>query len=69
MARYKRIGEKIRRLRKARELTQEKLAEFANVDPKTIIEIEGGKRANPTLKTLNKISRALKVSLENLLSF
>lgn len=68
MESYKRLGEKIKRLRKTRELTQEQLAELARVDPKTIIEIEGGKRANPTLKTLKKISRALNVRLEDFLS-
>lgn len=68
MARYKRLGEKIRRLRKDRSWTQEKLAESANVDPKTVIELEAGKRANPTLQTLNKLARALKTSLEDLLS-
>lgn len=68
MTRYKRLGEKIRKLRKSRDLTQEQLAELANIDPKTVIELEAGKRANPTLQTLNKLARALKTSLENLFS-
>lgn len=68
MARYKRLGEKIKKLRKAQHLTQEQLAELANVDPKTVIELEAGKRANPTLQTLNKLARALKTSPEELLS-
>lgn len=66
MATYKKLGEKIKRLRKERGLTQEKLAELANVDPKSIIAIETGKR-NPTLKTLNKIAIALKIPLSPLL--
>lgn len=68
MAKYKRLGEKIRKLRKARDWTQEKLADLANIDPKTVIELEAGKRANPTLQTLNKLARALKIKLEELLS-
>lgn len=68
MTKYKKLGEKVKKLRKARDWTQEKLAEAANVDPKTIIELEAGKRANPTLQTLNKLARALKTSLEELLS-
>ena len=68
MRTYARYGEKIKRIRRERDVSQEQLAEQASVDPKTIIEIEGGKRANPTLRTLNKISRALKVRLENFLS-
>lgn len=66
MATYKKLGEKIRTLRKERGLTQEKLAELAKVDPKSVIEIESGKR-NPTLKTLSKISSSLKISVEDLL--
>ena len=61
MATYKKLGEKIRRIRKERKLTQEQLAELAKVDPKSIVEIEAGKR-NPTLRMLNKIAHALKVS-------
>ncbi len=68
MARYKRLSEKIRKLRKDKDWTQERLAELANIDPKTVIELEAGKRANPTLQTLNKLARALKTSLEELLS-
>lgn len=67
MARYKKLGEKIKRLRKNKDWTQEKLAELANIDPKTVIELEAGKRANPTLQTLNKLARVLKTSLEELL--
>lgn len=59
---YKRFGQNVRRLRKKRGLTQEKLAELARIDPKSVIEIESGKR-NPTLKTIWKIARAFKVSI------
>lgn len=63
---YKKLGEKVRKVRKKQGLTQEKLAELARIDPKSIIEIEGGKR-NPTLKTIRKIATALKVKPFNLL--
>ena len=66
MATYKKLGEKIKRLRKEKGFTQEKLAELAKVDPKSIIAIETGKR-NPTLKTINKIAIVLKVPLSSLL--
>lgn len=61
------LGEKIKKLRKEKGFTQEKLAELAKIDPKSVIAIEGGKR-NPTLKTLSKIATALKVRLDDLLS-
>jgi transcriptional regulator with XRE-family HTH domain len=66
MASYKKLGEKIRKIRKEHKLTQEQLAELAKIDPKSVIQIESGKR-NPTLRTLNKIAYALKVSSSVLL--
>ncbi|MEK7534088.1 MAG: helix-turn-helix transcriptional regulator [Patescibacteria group bacterium] len=68
MTNLKRLGEKVKHLRKEKGLTQEKLAELANIDPKTIIEIENARRRNPTLKTLNKIAKALNTTLTSLLS-
>ena len=58
---YKKLGNNIKTIRKKDGLTQEKLAELSHMDPKSIIEIENGKR-NPTLKTIKKISIALKVT-------
>ncbi len=63
---YSKYGEVIRRLRKEKELTQEQLGEKAGLDPKSIIQIEAGKR-NPTIKTLQKIASALDVSISKLL--
>jgi len=64
---YKKLGEEIRKLRKERNLTQEKLAELTKIDPKSIVDIETGKR-NPTLKTITKIAQALKAAIVNLLN-
>ena len=68
MTNLKRLGEKVKHLRKERNLTQEKLAELAKIDPKTVIEIENARRRNPTLKTLSKIAKALNTTSANLLS-
>ena len=68
MTNLKRLGERVKHLRKTRGLTQEKLAELADIDPKTIIEIENARRKNPTLKTLNKIAKALNTTSISLLS-
>jgi len=59
---YKKLGDNIRNLRKKSGLTQERLAELARMDPKSVIEIENGNR-NPTLKTIRKIALALKVEV------
>ena len=64
---YEKLGSKIRELRKETNLTQEQLAEKVNMDVRSIVEIESGKR-NPTLKTLSKIAGALKIPLSDLLN-
>jgi len=63
---YKKLGVKVRSLRKEKKLSQEKLAEFIKCDPRTVVAIEAGKR-NPTLKTIYKISLAFKIPLSELL--
>lgn len=62
---YEKVGENIRRLRKKVGLSQEELAVRAKLDLTSVSEIESGTR-NPSLKTLNKISLALKVPLKEL---
>lgn len=66
MRTYTKYGEIIRKVRREKGLSQEELAEKAKVDPKTIIQIEGGKR-NPTLKTLQKLANALNIPITDLL--
>lgn len=68
MARYKtkKLGERIKNLRKEKGYTQERLAELAKIDPTTVIAIENARR-NPTFKTLSKIAHALKVNISELI--
>ena len=63
---YQKLGQKIKIIRKKKNITQEKLGEMAKIDPKSIIQIENGKR-NPSLKTISKISRSLNVKTQELL--
>lgn len=62
---YKRVGERVKRLRKNIGYSQEELAEKATLDYTSVQNIESGSR-NPSLKTLSKIARALKVSVRDL---
>ena len=66
MRTYSKYGEVIRRLRKEKDWSQEELAAKAHLDPKSIIQIETGKR-NPTLKSLQKIAVALGTSISDIL--
>jgi transcriptional regulator with XRE-family HTH domain len=61
------ITKNLRKMREAKGLSQEKLARLADVANNTIIKIEAGKNQNPTLDTLNKIARALEVSVDDLI--
>jgi transcriptional regulator with XRE-family HTH domain len=60
------LGVKIRKIRKQKGLTQEKLAELANLDYSYLNMIEAGKK-NPSIKKLAKIAKALGVSLQKLM--
>lgn len=62
------VGVRIRTIRNKKKMTQEKLAELINMDPRSIIDIEMGNR-NPTLQTIYRICKALKVKSSDLLSF
>ena len=61
------ITKNLRKLREAKELSQEKLARLADVANNTIIKIEAGKNQNPTLYTLKKIAKALEISVDDLI--
>ncbi len=56
----------IRKLREKKELSQEKLARLADVANNTIIKIESGENQNPTLETLQKIAKALDITIDDL---
>lgn len=55
------IGANLRRIRQARGLTQEQLADAAKVSRPTVTNIETGKSAAPSSKTLAVLADALHV--------
>lgn len=63
---YSRLGRLVSRYREKKNLSQESVAFICEVDRTYISRIEKGK-ANPTIKTLWKISLALKIKLWQLL--
>lgn len=64
----KQLGQRIRLLRENLGISQEKLAEKANLNTSFVGQIErGGKK--PTLETLEKIVNALDISFEELFAF
>ena len=63
---YRRLGEKLSKIRKQKDFSQDALSSFCDVDRTYIAKIENGK-ANPSFKVLMKIARSLKVKLSKLL--
>lgn len=62
------LGRKIQRIRKKKELTQEQLAEKVNVSTTFIGYVETGYRI-PNLKMIYKIARALGVKVKDIFPF
>jgi transcriptional regulator with XRE-family HTH domain len=62
-----RFGANVRRERNARNLTQERLAELADLNIRTIQKIEAGK-LNVLITTAIRLQRALNCSWDRLLS-
>lgn len=59
---FARVGTRIAALRKQKQLTQERLAEAADLSPAYLARIESGAR-EPTLRTLLSIADVLDVAL------
>ncbi len=62
----KKLGENIKKLRVQKGMNQLELCSILRVDTAYISNIENGKK-NPTLKTVEKIAKVLKVDVNKLL--
>ena len=62
------LGKRIRELRTAASLSQEKLGEMTGLDRTYISGIERGVR-NPSLRNIEKLAKALKVRVADLANF
>ena len=61
------IAKNIKKLRKQRGLSQDKLSKLADISHNTIIKIESGAIQSPTINTAQKIAKALGVTLDDLM--
>lgn len=59
----RRFGQNVRRIRRAQEMSQEKLAELSELHRTYITGLERGSGRNPTIRAADRIARALKVPL------
>ena len=67
MAQENKIGKNIKKLRQVKGLSQDRLSKSADVSYNSIIKLETGGITNPTIETLQKIAKALEVSVDDLL--
>ncbi|MCK5466787.1 helix-turn-helix transcriptional regulator [Candidatus Parcubacteria bacterium] len=68
MSKDKNLANNIVRLRKQKDLSQERLARLSDVANNTIIKMESGENDNPTLETLRKVAKALDISVDKLIN-
>lgn len=62
------LGKKVRQLRKQHKYSQERFAEMVGIDPNSVSRIECGVHY-PSLDTLEKIAKVLKVEMRDLFLF
>jgi len=60
------IGKNIKRLRKEKGISQDKLSKLADLSLNTIVKLELDQSPNPTFETLKKVAQALDVSIDDL---
>lgn len=63
----RKFSKRLRELRKKNGLTQEKLAEIADISYKNIQYLESNNPTCPSLITLNKLAKAFRISLSELI--
>jgi transcriptional regulator with XRE-family HTH domain len=61
------IGKNIKKFRQEKELSQDKLSKLADLSLNTVVKIELDESPNPTIETIQKIAKALEVSVDDLL--
>lgn len=60
------LSENIKKLRKQKKLSQDRLARFADIPYNTLVKIESGKSNNPTFETLLKLANVFNISIDKL---
>ena len=61
------IAENLRRLRKEKDYSLEKVSKLADLSLNTVAKVESGVNTNPTIDTLQKLASALEVGVDDLI--
>ena len=62
------VGKQIRKIRESKDVSQQELAAKCNFEKSNMSRLEAG-RVNPTLATLEKVAKALDVTLAEIFTF
>ncbi len=62
------ISPNIKKIRAEKGYSLEKIARLADLSLNTIVKIENGVNQNPTFETLQKITKALEVKMDDLIN-
>ena len=60
------VSNNIRKIRQKKGISQDRLSKEVDLELNTIVKIETGESLNPTVETLEKIAKALDVSVADL---
>lgn len=60
------VSNSIRKIRQKKGISQDRLSKEADLALNTIVKIETGENPNPTVETLEKIAKALGISVADL---
>jgi len=60
------LAKNLKKLRKQKKLSQEKLARLVDISYNTIAKIEAGKAKNPTFETLSRLADVFGVTIDEL---
>jgi len=61
------IAKNIKRLRQEKGISQDRLSKLADLSLNTVVNIETGNNLNPTIETIERIAKALEISINELL--
>lgn len=61
------IGKNIKKYREKAQISQDKLSKLADISANTVAKLELEESSNPTIETLQKIAKALNVTIDDLI--
>jgi len=61
------IAKNLKKIRQDKGISQDRLSKLADLSLNTVVTVESGSNPNPTIETLTRIAKALKVGVDYLI--